>query len=339
VRRLAVDTARAYQPVPVLYAVEALAAVGVRARATRALRDAEKSLNAGCATYDPIRRAALTMLAHRLTHRTRACLLPALNDPDTQTRWLVRRALTPGDARTAASLPEPVGSIRPDGLVAKSPAQLGTLTATYDAARALTASGRPGLVPDWLEKKLKVLGSDPSLDPSDRLPLAMICHRLTLDCGPQADKGAAMAARLKVPIRLTAENRRGWYGAMAARAEFGLGCPDTSLGSPAEEGALWLRGVVALADAGCAEQAERLTDDARLVARARAALREGDLVTASDAAQAALASGQSIPQTWWDELPALLERYRDARFPDLYAASPGGRASADATRAAYYLLA
>ena len=63
------------------------------------------------------------------------------------------------------------------------------------------------------------------------------------------------------------------------------------------------------------------------------------MTAASDAVQAALASDQNIAQTFWDDLPALLEPYRDAEFPDLYADSPGGAASADATRAAYYLLA
>ncbi|MFJ8943744.1 hypothetical protein ACIRG4_10820 [Streptomyces sp. NPDC102395] len=53
--------------------------------------------------------------------------------------------------------------------------------------------------------------------------------------------------------------------------------------------------------------------------------------TASDAVQAALASTRSIPQAWWDGLPRLLDHYRDAKFPDLYADAPGGAASAEAT--------
>lgn len=40
-----------------------------------------------------------------------------------------------------------------------------------------------------------------------------------------------------------------------------------------------------------------------------------------------------------DRPDCLLERYRDAKYQDLYAATPGGAASAEATRAAYYLLA
>ncbi|MGW1722781.1 hypothetical protein ACWCQK_07615 [Streptomyces sp. NPDC002306] len=94
-----------------------------------------------------------------------------------------------------------------------------------------------------------------------------------------------------------------------------------------------------LAEVGCATQTERLTAGTDLIGQARTALREGDLLTASDAVQAALAADQSIPQSWWDELPGLLDRYRDPEFPDLYASAPGGVASADATRAAYYLLA
>ncbi|HSX96574.1 MAG TPA: hypothetical protein VLG91_04170, partial [Streptomyces sp.] len=93
---LAADTARAEQAVPALYAVEALRAVGVRARATRAVRGADARLAAGCTALDPVQRAALTLLRHRLTRRTHDCLVPVLSDSDTQTRWLVRRALMVG---------------------------------------------------------------------------------------------------------------------------------------------------------------------------------------------------------------------------------------------------
>ncbi|MEH0521221.1 hypothetical protein QBA38_19750 [Streptomyces stelliscabiei] len=343
---LAADTARAEQAVPALYAVEALRAVGVRAHATRAVRGADARLGAGCTGLDPIQRAALTLLRQRLTRATYDCLVPVLSDSDTQTRWLVRRALMVGDGTgpVAGSLPEPVGHVRPDGLVAKTPAQLGTLTATYDAARALTAGAQQEHTPYWLKRRLTRMGADAGLEPSDRLLLAMTCHRLALTCGPQAAKGVAEAARLKVPTRLTPENERRWYGVMAARAEFGLGCGRTTVDAPDGEGraelsARSLRIAVVLADAGCAAHAARLTERTDLIAQARRALRAGDLVTASDAVQAALASEQSIPQQLWDDLPELLRRYSDTRFPDLYAASPGGTASADATRAAYYLLA
>ncbi|MGW1722780.1 hypothetical protein ACWCQK_07610 [Streptomyces sp. NPDC002306] len=210
--RLAADAARVDQPVPVLYAVEALRDVEVGARATRVLRAAAVLEDADCGDLDPIQRAALTLLSHRLTRQARSCLLPSLNDPDTQTRWVVRRALVLGAADTVASLPVAVGSIRADGLVAKSPAQLGTLTATYNAARALTAGARQEDTPDWLRKRLRRLGSDPGLDPSDRVLLAMTCHRLSLDCGPQAGKGVAEAAELTVPAGLTPENQHGWHG-------------------------------------------------------------------------------------------------------------------------------
>ncbi|GAA0658947.1 hypothetical protein GCM10009535_42830 [Streptomyces thermocarboxydovorans] len=341
--RLATDTARADQPVPVLYAVDALRAAGVRARATRVLRDAGTHLNAGCAKSGPMQRAALALLSQNLTQQTRSCLLPALKDSDTQTRWVARRALTSATAKSAAPLPAPAGSIRADGLVAKSPAQLGTLTATYNAARALTASAQQEQAPDWLKKRLKQLGSDPELDPSDRVLLAMTCHRLSLDCGPQAEKGAKEAAELKVPARLTKENQRSWYGALAARAEFGLGCRRTSVELPEDKGSPLsyrsLHIVTVLADSGCEQQAARLTKGVDLVAQVRKALRDGDLLTASDAAQAALVSDQNIPQSLWDEIPGLLRRYRDAEHGALYAATPGGPATADATRAAYYLLA
>ncbi|EMF56286.1 hypothetical protein [Streptomyces bottropensis] len=344
---LAADTARAEQAVPALYAVEALRAVGVRAHATRAVRGADARPGAGCTGLDPIQRAALTLLRQRLTRATHDCLVPVLSDSDPQTRWLVRRALMVGGDGTgpvAGSLPEPVGHVRPDGLVTKTPAQLGTLTATYDAARALTAGAQQEHTPYWLKRRLTRMGADAGLEPSDRLLLAMTCHRLALTCGPQAAKGVAEAARLKVPTRLTPENERRWYGVMAARAEFGLGCGRTTVDSPDGEGGAELspralRIAVVLADAGCAAHAARLTEGTDLTAQARRALRAGDLVTASDAVQAALASEQSIPQQLWDDLPGLLRRYSDTRFPDLYAASPGGTASADATRAAYYLLA
>lgn len=343
--RLAADTAQVDRPVPALYAVEALRAVGVRARAAHVLRHADADLRrADCAGLEPIQRAASALLRRELTRQTRACLLPALHDPDTQTRWLVRRALALGASDSSSPpIPAPTAAVRPDGLVAKSPTQLGTLTATYNVARALTASGGQQRAPGWLRNGLKRLGSDPGLDPSDRLLLAMTCHRLSLACGPQADKGAGEAAERAVPARLTAENQHSWYGATAARAEFGLGCPRTSVESPRHEGdalpSRSLRVAAVLADAGCTTQARRLTEGTDLVAQAQRALGEGELAAASDAVQAALAADQSVAQTFWHELPALLAPYRDAEFPDLYADSPGGAASADATRAAYYLLA
>ncbi|MEV5437149.1 hypothetical protein AB0K80_14145 [Streptomyces sp. NPDC052682] len=343
--RLAADAARIAEPVPVLYAVDALRAVGVRVRPTRALRDAEGHLRDDCAGLDPLQRAALALLRGRPTERTRSCLLPALGESDPQTRWVVRRALLLADpaGSSPARLPAPVSSIRPDGLVAKSPAQLGSLTATYDAARALTADAQRDKAPDWLKRRLTQLASDPALDPSDRIPLAMTCHRLGLACGPQADKGVKEAAGLTAPTRLTTENQRRWYGVMAARAEFGWGCLRTSVALPEEKGTALsprsLRIVAVLAEAGCEAHVRRLTEGTDLVAQARRALRDGDLPTASDAVQAALVSDQSVPQSLWKDLPGLLEPYRDGTYPDLYAASPGGAASAEATRAAYYLLA
>ena len=343
VDRLAADTARVRQPVPVLYAVEALRTLGVHARPARALRDADGLLKADCTALDPIQRAALTLLRQQSTPQTRDCLMPALHNPDPQTRWLARRALTIDVGHDTSALPAPAGRIRADGLVAKSPAQLGTLTATYDAARALTAGAQQGRVPDWLTEQLKQLGSDPALEPSDRVLLAMTCHRLSLACGPQAEKGTKEIAGLPVPRRLTQENQRRWYAATMARAEFGLPCRHTTIELPRGEGpALSARSlsiVVALADAGCAAEAERLTEKVDLVAQARRSLGDGDLLSASDAVQAALASDQSVPQAFWDDLPGLVKRYRDTKYPDLYADSPGSTASADATRAAYYLLA
>ncbi|MFJ8546968.1 hypothetical protein ACIRFH_34345 [Streptomyces sp. NPDC093586] len=341
--RLAADTAHTAEPVPVLYATDALRVVGVRSHATRALRDTDVLSEADCGRLDPMRRAALALLRGQLSQQTRTCLLPSLHHSDTQTRWVVRRALTMRATKFSETLPSPVGSIRPDGLVAKAPAQMGTLTATYNTARALTAAGQQKHAPEWLKKRLKQMGSDPGLDPSDRLPLAMTCHRLSLLCGPQADKGAEEAAELNVPARLTAENQRGWYGAMAARAEFGLSCRRSSVKlSEEKDGRLSsrsLRIVAVLTEAGCVTQAKRLTKGIDLVAYAREALRKGELSAASDAVQAALASEQEIPQSLWDEIPGLLEKHRDAAYPDLYGDSPSGVASADATRAAYYLLA
>ncbi|WP_432058051.1 hypothetical protein [Streptomyces sp. bgisy022] len=352
--RLAADAARATEAVPVLYAIEALRGVEVKARATRVLRNVDTVLEGDCDEAEPLQRAASALLRGRLTEGARACLRPALGDRDTQTRWLVRRALslpqaTPSaphgsDGATQAAEPQPSPvDVRPDGLVAKSPAQMGTLTATYHAARALTAAAQQRLAPQWLTKRLKHLGADPRIEPSDRIPLAMTCHRLDLTCGSQAERGRKEAATLQVPARLTASNERGWYGAMAARAEFGLGCPRTSVALPdAASGELSLRSlrlVAVLADAGCAAQAERLTRGADLVAQVRESLREGELVLASAAMEATLASEQAVPQTLWEEIPRLLDRHRDPDHPDLYAPTPGGTATAEATRAAYYLLA
>jgi hypothetical protein len=88
----------------------------------------------------------------------------------------------------------------------------------------------------------------------------------------------------------------------------------------------FLRIVATLADAGCAKEAARLTKGADLVGQVRTALREGDLITASNALQAALASEGSIPQALYcDDIPALLDRYRTEDNPGLYAAAYGPR--------------
>ncbi|MFD6347819.1 hypothetical protein ACFWF9_24290 [Streptomyces roseolus] len=338
VERLAADVARSDRPAPALYAVEALRAVGVDATPTRVLREAASLAPDDCAGLEAVQRAALTLLGGRSDRSTRACLRPALRDPDPQTRWLARRALTRGAPGTAEALPRPVGRVGADGLVARTPAQMGTLSATYDAARALAASGRQGEAPEWMVAGLRKLGAEEGLDPADRVLLAMTCHRLSLECGPQAEKGAEEAAALAVPERLTPANRRSWYGAMSARAEFGLGCRPTAVDVPA--GDPDLAGVAAvLGEAGCTERAAELVGGTDLVGLARRALRDGDLVAASDAVRAALAAGVTVPQAFWDELPPLLERHRDARFPDLYAEAAGGTATAGATLAAYRLLA
>ncbi|MFD6416462.1 hypothetical protein [Streptomyces sp. NPDC060194] len=335
----AADVAEVGEPLPALYAVEASRAAGVPARATRVLRDAGSRLEADCGSLEPLQRAALTLLHGRLTSQSRACLLPALRDADTQTRWVVRRALMTGGA---GSLPAPPERVRPDGLVAKSPSPMGTLSATYQAARAVAAAGGHRSLPGWLTARLKAMGSDPGLDPTDRFLLAMTCHRVVLQCGPQADKGVKEAAAMKVPARLTPSNQRSWTGAMAARAEFGLGCPRTSVERPRQnrdDPTRLPRIVVALANAGCTAQAERLGSGSDFAAQGRAALRAGDLTAAADLIQAALAVGETVPRALWDEIPRLLERFRDPEHPDLYAPTPGGAASVDATRSAYYLLA
>ncbi|MEU2506137.1 hypothetical protein ABZ621_15705 [Streptomyces sp. NPDC007863] len=338
VARLAADVARGDQPAPALYAVEALRAAGVEATPTRVLRETGSRAPDDCAGLEAVQRAALTLLGGRSDRSTRACLRPALSDPDPQTRWLVRRALSGDAPEAAAALPPPAARVGADGLVARTPAQMGTLSATYDAARALAAGGRPGEAPGWLVEGLRRLGTEDGLDPADRVLLAMTCHRLSLECGPQAEKGAEEAAALAVPGRLTPANRRSWYGAMSARAEFGLGCRPTVVDLPA--GDPDLAGVAAvLGEAGCTERAAELVDGTDLVGLARRALRNGDLVAASDAVRAALAAGVTVPQAFWDELPALLARHRDARYPDLYAEAAGGTAAADATLAAYLLLA
>ncbi len=336
--RLAADAARTDQPAPALYAVEALRAVGVEAAPTRALKDDASRPPAGCAGLEPVQRAALTLLGGRFDASTRACLEPALRDSDPQTRWLARRALARDDPKAADTLPPPAGRFDADGLVARAPAQMGTLSASYDAARALAAGGRAAEAPGWLRAGLRALGSEGGLDPADRVLLAMTCHRLALDCGPQAERGAEEAAAMAVPERLTPANRRSWYGAMSARAEFGLGCRPTVVDLPAGDPDR-LAVAAVLGEAGCTGQAAELVGGTDLAGVVRKALREGDLLRASDAVRAALAAGVTVPQDVWAELPSLLKPYRDARYPDLYAGSPGGTAATDATRAAYLLLA
>ncbi|MDG4864876.1 hypothetical protein P8605_42685, partial [Streptomyces sp. T-3] len=100
-----------------------------------------------------------------------------------------------------------------------------------------------------------------------------------------------------------------------------------------------LKVLAILAEAGCDEQVARLTKGTGLVKQVRGALRDGELKSASDALQAALASDQAVPQQLYDDIPRALDRYRSKGHPDLYAAEPGGAASASGTVAAYYLLA
>ncbi|MDG4864875.1 hypothetical protein P8605_42680, partial [Streptomyces sp. T-3] len=282
-RDLASDTAAAKRPVPALYAADALRAVGVEARTDRAQGAADALPDADCSRLDSMERSALVLLTEELPGAARDCLRPGLDDPDPQIRWLVRRALAEHGA--AKELPAPsAAAFTEDGLVRKAPAQLGTLTATYDAARALTASAQADDAPQWLTKRLVQLGDDPELDPSDRVLLAMTCHRLALSCGRHAEQGLAEAKKAKVPARLGKTNERSWYGAVAARAEFGLGCPRTEVDLARPAGGAFsahdLKVLAILAEAGCDEQVARLTKGTGLVKQVRGALRDGELKSA-----------------------------------------------------------
>ncbi|WP_436737095.1 hypothetical protein [Streptomyces sp. BBFR102] len=341
--RLSADAAKAREPAPVLQARDALTAAGRSSPPLRALNRADELKDEDCARLEPVARAALSVLSAHMPAESRACLRRALRDEDPQTRWLSRRALL--EANPDAVLPSPMAALRPDGLGAKAPRQLGTLTATYDIARALTASGQWRATPEWLKNGLRAQGSGEELDKADQVLLALSCHRLQLDCGPQADKGAEQVSRMSVPARPAPAAHRAWHRLLTARAEFELGCPDhadeTTTSGPEPTAAMpeSIQLAAVLGEAGCRQAATQLVPGVNLVELVRAKLEEGDLLTAADALQTALATNKPIPQALHHELPSLLARYRSEAHPALFSEQPGGPASARATRAAYYLLA
>ncbi|MEU7372905.1 hypothetical protein [Streptomyces albidoflavus] len=342
-KRFSSDAAQAREPAPVLQARDALTATDRPTPPLRALNRAEELREADCARLEPVARAALSILSARMPPESRACLQQSLRDEDPQTRWLSRRALLTADPDTP--LTSPTAVLRPDGLGAKAPRQLGTLTATYDIARALTASGQGHSTPEWLKKGLRDQGGREDLDSADQVLLALSCHRLRLDCGPQADKGAQRVSRMRAPSRPAPDEHRAWHRLLTARAEFELGCPDradrTTTSGP-ESTALRpesLQLAAALGEAGCRQAATELVAEVNLAGSVRDKLADGDLVAAGDALQAALATNKPIPQALHHELPSLMARYRSKEHPALFSERPGGPASARATRAAYYLLA
>lgn len=342
-RRLSSDAARATEPAPVLQARDALSTLSLSDPPLRALTRAKELEDDDCAGMEPVSRAALSLLTRRMPPESRTCLRQSLRDEDPQTRWLSRRALLAADPK--ASLPPSVAVLGSDGLGTKRPRQFGTLTATYDIARALTATGQGHAAPEWLRSGLREMGHQEELDQADRVLLALNCHRLRVDCGPQADKGMRQVGRMSAPARMTPAEHRSWHRLLVARAEFALGCPrrtDVAAASGPESTAVKADAVqlaAALGEAGCRQAASRLASGVDLVQRVRAELAEGDLVAASDALQAALAIQEPIPHALHREIPALLAPFRTVEHPALFSERPGGPASARATRAAYYLLA
>lgn len=341
--RLSSDAAKAREPAPALQARDALAATGRTSPSLRVLNRAKELEGEDCARLEPVARAALSVLTGHMPPESRDCLRRALRDEDPQTRWLSRRALLAADPD--ATLPSPTTILRPDGLGAKAPRQLGTLTATYDVARALTASGQWQATPEWLKNGLREQGGREDLDRADQVLLALSCHRLQLDCGPQAGKGAQQVSRMSVPSRPAPAEHRAWHRLLTARAEFELGCPDradNSVTSGPESTGLTPESIqlaAVLGEAGCRQAAAQLVSGVNLVGLVRAKLEEGDLLAAADALQTALSTNKPIPQSFHHELPSLLARYRSDAHPALFSERPGGPASARATRAAYYLLA
>ncbi|MBV1953241.1 hypothetical protein KUG12_02425 [Streptomyces sp. BV333] len=342
-KQLSSDAAQAREPAPVLQARDALTSAGRSSPTLRVLDRVGELEEADCARLEPVARAALSILSARLPPESRACLRQSLRDEDPQTRWLSRRALLA--ANPDATLPSPTADLRPDGLGAKAPRQLGTLTATYDIARALTASGRWEAAPEWLKNGLRDQGGREELDGADQVLLALSCHRLHLDCGPQADKGVRRVGRMSAPVQPAPLQHRAWHRLLTARAELELGCPDRTddaTASGPESPALKPESIqlaAALGEAGCRQAAAHLVAGVNLVGLVRAKLSEGDLLAAGDALQAALATNKPIPQALHQELPSLLARYRNKEHPALFSERPGGPASARATRAAYHLLA
>ncbi|WKX71955.1 hypothetical protein [Streptomyces sp. XD-27] len=359
---LARDAARTKEPIPVLYALDALKAVKAPVPDRLSVAPVSASARTSCDDLSAQERAARALLGDAAADGADAeagkadveCLRRGLASEDPQTRWLSRRALREADAD--GGLPASPTEFTSDGLVAKAPRQLGTLRASYHAARALTAAARADDVPEWLIEELKRLGSDPELEQSDQIALALVCHRLEADCGSNAERGRKQAESLAVPGKLTMDNFAVWQDAMKVRAEFGLGCPKTRValpgaGSGAASGAAprqradqldapRIRALYLLGEAGCDKQVKELAGDGTdLVGQARTALAQGDLVTAADALATAAKLGVNLPQKQWDAFRPAVERYRSAQNPALFSRAPGQAASAEATSAGYVVIA
>lgn len=342
--QLARDVAATTAPMAVLNVVDALKSAGEPVPDRLAV--AAPSPPAECDDGSSNELAAQVILAAQgersVPVKAVECLERGVRSADPQSQWLARRALQ--EAGRESGLPAPRITFTPDGLVEKAPAQLGTLRASYYAARALTSAAQQNAAPDWLVQKLTALGQDRELPPSDHIALAMVCHRLAIECGPMARQGEREAAAVPVPARVDEKNMRTWQDAMWARAEFGLGCPETRVELPdmpvAKLPGHWVRTLFLLGTVGCRDQLkEYVPDPNAMLERTRTALADGELVVAGEAMNTAAMLGVEVQQAEFAELNSSLAPYRIPDHRDLFSREVDGPASSEATMAGQQLAA
>lgn len=346
VRLLADEAGKLAEPVPVLLTADAL-------RERRAGSDPKlatgrfTAADAGekCDAVSSMGMAAIALLTDDQDAEAAGCLRTATAGEDAQTRWLARRALA--DMSAGVELPAPRAGVGKDGLVNKVPRQLGTLRATYHAARALALTGALEQVPKWLRRGIEEARNQPDLARGDRIMLGQICDRLTVErppvyCGDAVAEANRLAADIDVPPKLTQRNYAAWHDSMVLHTHFQQDCPTTEVTLPKRNltkvDGEWIRALALLMQAGCEAQARELIDPEHLVRRIQLSLDDHDLLIAADAYYLSWHTDADISNELTEQLSATVLTYRSREDPALFSREPGGAADIEATAAAYLFI-